>query len=295
MTITQVLKERLPVRLVREIRAQKKSLGRIRDRLLSVDRAAFERGLLDVGVEEGDTLYVRSAFDDMQRIRATSYEIATSLCVSVGDEGTVVMPTYPTNGLTYPYLMANPRFHWRRTPSLSGLLTEVFRRLPDAHRSLHPTHSVAARGRLAVLLTEGHEDSETPFDERSPYQKLLQHDAKILSIGRFNSIPLRHLADHLCQDIISHPIYCSEPIAVELVGRDETKLERRLRTHSKDVQCNHEVAFREMAREGLLSTARVGGVPLVLVRLRTFVDAYRRYCSTGMIRHVPRKNRAASS
>jgi aminoglycoside 3-N-acetyltransferase len=226
----------------------------------------------------------------MRTIRATSYELVKSLCESVGDEGTIVMPTYPTNGLTWPYLMANRRFHWRRTPSMSGMLTEVFRRLPDVHRSLHPTHSVAARGPLAQSLTEGHEDCETPFDERSPYQKLLEQDAKVLSIGRFGSLPLRHLADHLCRDIIPYPIYCSDPIPVELVGRDDTAIVRRMRTHNKDIRCNHEVAFREMGRERLLATAKVGRVPVVLVRLRTFVEAYRRYCSAGLIRHVPREN-----
>jgi aminoglycoside 3-N-acetyltransferase len=231
----------------------------------------------------------------MRTIRATSYELVTSLCASVGDGGTIVMPTYPTNGLTWPYLMANRRFHWRSTPSLSGMLTEVFRRLPEAHRSLHPTHSVAARGRLAAWLTEGHEDSETPFDERSPYHRLLEQNAKVLSIGRFNSLPLRHLADHLCQDIIPYPIYCSDPIPVALVRRDNTTVERRMRTHNKDLRCNHEIAFREMRREGLVSTARAGRVPMVLVTLRTFVDSYRRYCLAGLIRHSPRESAPGAS
>ncbi len=74
-------------------------------------------------------------------------------------------------------------FDVRRTPSRMGLLTELFRRSAGVLRSVHPTHPVAAWGRDAAALVEGHHAARTPCGEGSPYARLLERRGKILLMG----------------------------------------------------------------------------------------------------------------
>jgi aminoglycoside 3-N-acetyltransferase len=75
-------------------------------------------------------------------------------------------------------------FEPAHTPCCTGRIPEAFRGRPDAVRSCHPTHSVAAIGADAELLTRDHIDSLTPCDELSPYGKLAaRDDSFVLLIG----------------------------------------------------------------------------------------------------------------
>ena len=74
-------------------------------------------------------------------------------------------------------------FDVRHTPSCVGVITDIFRTLPGVERSLHPTHSVAARGKLARELIEGHHHGDTPCGTGTPYARLLDKDGQILFLG----------------------------------------------------------------------------------------------------------------
>ena len=77
-----------------------------------------------------------------------------------------------------------PIFDPVNTPCWTGQIPETFRKRPDAVRSMHPTHSVAAIGADAHLMTQDHWFSVTPCDEYSSYGKLArQSDGYILLIG----------------------------------------------------------------------------------------------------------------
>ncbi len=281
----RTLKEVLPAGLVTTLKHGRNTFFAYWDRLFSVDKEAFRQGLRDLGIRSGEILYVRSSYDHMRSIRVTPVESIEILCEIVGSSGTVAMPTYPTTGLSQEYLDENPFFDWRRTPSRSGLLTEVFRRMPGTERSLHPTHSLAARGAVAHWLTHGHEECETPFDEHSPYQKLLDANAFVLSIGHFDDTPLRHLADHAVQDQIPYPIYTDRATKVRVIAKDGTEHVIMVRAHNPALRCDFRIVLPLMAREGLLKMSRVGRVPVFLFRLRPYVEAYRRYYEQGLFWH----------
>src|SRR5262245_3058120 len=214
----------LPATVIGRLKRARNACLAGRDRLFSADLDAFRRALVDIGVQPGAILYVRSAFDDMRSLRATPTEIIRALAGAVGEGGTVVMPTYPWGGLAQEYLDRHLVFDVRRTASSAGMLTEVFRRMPGARRSLHPTHPLAALGARASWLTEGHERSDAPFDEQSPFQRLLDADALVLSIGRFDTMTLRHFADHQIRDLIAYPLYTEQQTRVELVAADGRRL-----------------------------------------------------------------------
>ena len=77
-------------------------------------------------------------------------------------EGLLAVPTLTATfaaGCMYPDLVVYA-FDPKETPSRVGAITEALRRRPNAFRSAHPTHSLAAIGRRAKELVQGH--AETP-------------------------------------------------------------------------------------------------------------------------------------
>ncbi len=291
MTIVQLVKRILPERAIRKLRWSRNTLAFYCDRLLSVDKVAFARALGDLGVRSGDILVVLSSLDQMRSIRATPMELIDLLGRSVGAAGTVVMPSFPMSGLSQEHLDLHPFFDWRRTPSRSGMLTEIFRRTAGTERSLHPTHPVAARGATAAWLTEGHERSATPFDEHSPFQKLLSRNAKVLTLGSFDAMPFRHLADHLLQERIPYPIYGDRVVTVRLRAKDGSERTMTTRAHNPDLVCEHRIVLEAMSREGLLARRRVRGLRLSLCCAQAYVDAYQRYHSRGSLQYYLKSER----
>jgi aminoglycoside 3-N-acetyltransferase len=266
-------------------RSGNKLLSYYNARFSTVEKSALRRVLHEIGIRPGDIVFVHSSFDQMGAIRATPLEIIEVLCEAAGVSGTILMPTFPMTGSSQAYLDQHPFFDWHRTPSRSGLLTEIFRRMPGTERSMHPTHPVAARGAAANWLTEGHERSEAPFDEHSPFQKLFQLDALILCIGRFRAMTFRHLADHLFQDKIAYPIYRDQPTKVRAIGKDGGEYHIITKAHNQDLACDHQLVLARMAREGTLKTAELSRIPVAIVRVQTYVESYQRYYALGLFHH----------
>ena len=169
-----------------------KSLTRVRNRL---DRARVARLPLlnegefisilvnDLRLFAGDTVFVHSSLDRLN-LDFPFYRVLPLIREVIGEHGTVLFPTYPNHVISsYKYLLQGHTFNVRKTPSYIGLLTEFARRQPDAVRSLHPAKSVCAIGPLARELTSDHQNSPYPYDNCSPYYKLVEHRGKIVGLG----------------------------------------------------------------------------------------------------------------
>ena len=198
------------------------------------------------------------------------------------------MPAYPMRGSSDTYLASNPRFDWRRTPSQVGLLTEVFRRMPGTRRSLHPTHSVAARGAEATELTEDHEMCATPFDETSPFHRIYDGDGLVLNLG-VRTVSFRHLADHLLQDSMDHDVYSSRRARVLLIDELGTEHWMETRGHNPGITCNHGIVLDRMREEGGTTRVAAGLSSLELIPVRGYVKRYHRCYREGELRFFPQR------
>lgn len=141
------------------------------------------QGLQQVGVQEGDTLLVHSSLDAFVGYQGKPTDVIAVLQRVVGEGGTLLMPTIPFIGAAVDYARSGDVFDVKRSPARVGMLPELFRRMPGVVRSLHPTHSVAAWGRNAQEVVDGHECEETPCGPGSPYGKLVVLDGKSLFLG----------------------------------------------------------------------------------------------------------------
>jgi aminoglycoside N3'-acetyltransferase len=248
-------------------------------------------------------VFVHSSWTALSHLGESWKPAIELLCRSVGRGGTLVMPAYPMRGLSQSHLERHPFFDCRRTPSQAGLLSEIFRRMSQVRRSLHPTHSVTAWGAWAVELTTGHEHSPTPFDESSPFQKMYEGEATVLNLGVRN-MTFRHLADHLIQDELPHSVYADQVIRVRLIDSKGVEKWMETRGHNPLVTCNHEVVLDQMRQEGAKLPPRrfhrtggsgartlcqdVDGILLELTPVRPYVELYHRCFREGTLRFFPR-------
>ena len=286
--VKTLLKRILPSVTLMSLREGRTRMLALRDRFYSVEKDAFRQGLRALGIRVGDVVFVHSSYDQMRSILATPTEVIEILCEVVGEAGTVVMPSFPASNASQHQESPGRVFDVRRTPSGSGILTEVFRRMPGTERSLHPIYPVAARGGAAAWLVEHHDLCEIAFDEHSPFHKIYDCNGCVLRIGRFEPMTFRHLADYLIRGEIAYPIYNEQAMKVRVIGRFGEEQVVVTKDQNPDIGCDHGVVLKRMAREGRLRTAMVGRVPLALVRAREYVEAYHHYYRRGMFRHYRR-------
>ncbi|MBR2364412.1 MAG: AAC(3) family N-acetyltransferase [Lentisphaeria bacterium] len=141
--------------------------------------SSLEKDLLQSGLQPSDTVLIHSSMKSIGNVEGGADTVLDVLMDFFGKKGLLVFPT-----LTYTiYGQEEKIFSPEKTPSVVGLLTEMFRKRPGVVRSLHPTHSVAAYGKDAEGFCSGHENFSTPCARKSPWGKLYDRNAKILFIG----------------------------------------------------------------------------------------------------------------
>ena len=150
---------------------------------MTVTKDEIVQSLRDVGLREGDGVFLHSSLSKFGEIEGGPETVIDALDEVLGPEGLIAMPAFPLVGGTVEYLSTYPVFDVRSTPSTMGALTERFRTSPGAVRSLHPTHSVSARGPGAEQLVVGHADAETPFGEGTPFARMIERGMVQLWFG----------------------------------------------------------------------------------------------------------------
>lgn len=141
----------------------------------------FARDLASLGIQKGDTLLMHSSMKALGT-DASPQEFLTCIIQYLGPEGTLLLPA-----LSYSSVDAeHPLFRISETEPCIGLLPRVFFRMPGVKRSLHPTHSCCAFGRLAAEMTRDHDLDTTPAGPHSPFRRLAEVGGKILMVGPIN-------------------------------------------------------------------------------------------------------------
>lgn len=134
--------------------------------------------LENMNIDRNGTIIVHSSMKSMGNVDGGADTVLDALS-NFMKYGLLVFPTH-----TWEHVNKNhPKFYVESSPSHIGILTEKFRKRPNVVRSLHPTHSVAALGKDAVVFTEDDGKFDTPCARGSSWGKLLDRQAKILLVG----------------------------------------------------------------------------------------------------------------
>lgn len=265
-------------------RAIKTKLHQVRHRLVkawrSYDASQLVAELRRIGVAETDTLLVHSNFEPLSGFTGTPMDVVNALARLVGEKGNLLMVSIPFRGSAYDYLAQGKVFDVRKTFSMMGLITEMFRRRPGTLRSLHPTHPVLASGRDAARIVADHESCRFPCGPGTPFEKFLALDGKILffDVG-FGSITFFHHVEHLLAADLPFPIYEDRVFETTVVDQAGQKRTVHTQAYSREYPRCAEKLEAEMLRQGKITKGRVGNSRLLLVRAADVVA-----CQTAMVK-----------
>ena len=189
------------------------------------------------------------------------------------------MVSIPFRGAAYDYLALNKPFNVKKTISMMGLVTEMFRRREGTLRSLHPTHPVLAFGKDAQWLVAEHDRCLYPCGPGSPFDKFRQLKGKILFFDvRFGAITFFHYVEDLLKDRLPFPVYDERLFSVPAVDANGENRVIQTYAFSNGVPRMAEKLEAEMARQGKIRQGRVGNSRCRLVTAEDVVS-----CQTAMV------------
>jgi aminoglycoside N3'-acetyltransferase len=171
-------------------------------------------------------LYVQASADWIQRAGFGAAETLAALREWTGDQGTLVMPSYPFNSTHQAYLESHPVYDVRRTPAAIGLLPEMFRRTTGAIRSLDPDFCVTCCGRDADAIAGAGPAAPDPFGTDSSYQRMIDRHATLVGLGvSLNTNSFIHVIDSRAQAGYPSPVYDDRVFAMTVIDANGTSRE----------------------------------------------------------------------
>ena len=187
----------------------------------------------DLGLEDGDTVFIHGSVDQLN-LSFPVRRILPMIQEITGERGTLLFPTYPRLA-SYEFLSRGEIFDIRKTPSFTGLLSEIARREPRALRSLHPIKSVCAIGQHARELLSTHPHSVYPFDTCSPYYKVMAYGGKAVGIGvSSNFLSFLHTVEDALQREFPVQVYAERLFSARCINYGGT--EEIVSTYAHDLR-----------------------------------------------------------
>ncbi len=283
--------ESLTRRLSRGQRQWLKSrLGALRrayhGRFHSYDATRLCASLADAGIATGDVILMHSAFRPTNGFRGKPQEIIAAVLDVIGPTGTLVMTSMPYTSSTSSYLDSGPTFDVRRTPSQMGIITEIFRRRPGVVRSLSATHPLLALGPRAAGLIDGHDLCPYPCGPGSPFERLLEADARMLFFDLpFIGFTFVHYIEHQLRDRLPFALYERNPRRTRVIDYDNSLLERECYVFSREASERRsvEVITAAMRRDGTAIWKRVGNTQVVVAKTSDALSTGLRLATAGQL------------
>lgn len=230
-------------------------------------------GFRSLGLKSGDTILVHCSLSSFGYVEGGVSAVINALLETTGPEGTVMVPTLtgkPEDSPDNP-----PVFDVRATKCWTGKIPETFRLLPEARRSLHPTHSVSAIGGRRDELVAGHENTDTPCDKQSPYYKNALWGGYIILIGVDQE---RNTTVHCCEEIAGVPYHLQSEITdIYITNYNSEKILIRNRLHDWSKLPTDFNKFEPVfAEKGVMKTGKIGNATIRVMSaagmLETAVD-----------------------
>lgn len=248
------------------------------------------KDLQKAGIVPGDTLLVHSSLSRIGHLKDGPKTLVDSLLAAVGASGNILMPTSPNNVYQLNYIRNTPFFDVLNSPSKTGAITEYFRKLPDAQRSLHPTEPVSAIGPKANYFIADHFNQLTPYNDKSPFYRVSHDKGKILYIGVTLSMAGTNL--HTLEDAVDFKFPVYYPDVFDFTVIDEHGQNHLIQTKvhdpewSKKRKCDDLIPMLE--KEGALTHIKIGQADTLLLDAEKFLAVMiEQYNKHGVTMYTP--------
>ena len=234
--------------------------------------------LLEVGVCPGDTVMFHSSMSSMGWVVGGADTVIDGFVEAVGPSGTVVVPTLCRMPPDERHLTFD-RWNIATSPSCVGRITEVLRHRPDAVRSDHGTHSVAAIGPRAWELTANHGAAglrlgpwgPRAFARESPWQRFYDWNVAYCFLGvNFHYNTMVHLVETM---LVDRALQRAAPEQREQLAAQITDWQKPGVWPSIGLE-PREAIERFLYEEGLLRYGTIGKATIRCTRARPMVDRW---------------------
>ena len=241
--------------------------------------------LRKIGVAPGSTLMCHSSWLQHSGFQGKPADVVRALKAAVGEEGLLVMPSMPYHNMSSAQWLAKGKpMNVLRSPSMMGLVSEVFRRSEGVQRSLSLTHPLLAWGRDAAAFVEGHERTERSFGDASPFARLLARDALILGFDApFSSFTNTHFVEDQLAATLPCPLYEPEPVAGVVIDRNGQPFDCAVRVLAAEAnRLRREARLVEhLEASGVLHVDRIGRTVLTWIRAADHSRESARFVAAG--------------
>jgi len=139
-----------------------------------VTRECLVRDLRALGLKPGMDLIVHSSLSRIGWVKGGADTVVDALLDVLGSDATLLMPSFNHR--------AAKVFNPLTTPTTNGAIPDAFWRRPDAVRSSHPTHALAAIGPKADEWLRGHLEVGV-WAAESPIGRLIHGGGWVLGLG----------------------------------------------------------------------------------------------------------------
>lgn len=257
----------------------------------SISTEELINDLRKIGIKSGDSVLVHSSLSRIGHLADGPKTFVDALVASVGEQGTILMPTSPNNVFQLNYIRNTPFFDVLNSPSKTGAITEYFRKLPNACRSLHPTEPVSAIGKLAEYYTEAHFNQVTPYNKNSPFYRVSEQKGKILYVGVTLSMAGTSL--HTLEDAVDFkfPVYYKDEFEIDVIDEKGVKHVVKTKVHnpefSKKRKCDDLIPLFEA--KGALTKCTLGEAATLVVDAEQFLAVMiSEYEENGVTMYTPK-------
>lgn len=181
--------------------------------------------LAAMGVSPADTVLMHTSMKAVGEVEGRAEGFLNILIDYFAEDGLFLIPTHTYANVGDP---SKPTMDMTSSYTCIGLLPSLAAAHPAAHRSLHPSHSMAAFGKRAAEYIAGEENIDTSTHWKGCYGKLYEAGGKVLLCGVGHN---RNTYLHSCEErigvpnrlsinlkpttikmpsgeIVSHPIHC---------------------------------------------------------------------------------------
>lgn len=172
----------------------------------TIHRGKITDDLRRLGVRNGDCVMLHSSLSSLGPVDGGADAVVEAFLDALGPEGTLLTPAFTAGAWTGHLALEDcgegcPReFCTSQLPSHEGAIPNAALRRPGRLRSCHPTHSWVANGARSQEVLRGHRNSPTPCGRGNPFEKVVQLDGCIVTLGvGVNTITLWHYYEDLLQ------------------------------------------------------------------------------------------------
>jgi len=251
-------------------------------RVFRYDSADLKRALTRSGIQPTDTVLVHANFSPESGFAGAPVDLVNALAELIAEKGNLLMVSIPFRGSAFDYLSQGKVFDTRKTMSMMGLATEMFRRRAGTLRSVHPTHPVLAIGKDAPWLVEGHERCRHACGVGSPYDKFGQLRGKILffDVG-FGAITFFHYVEDVLKGRLPFAVYHDKEFTIKAIDADGREQLVHTLAFNPEVKRAAEKLEAFMRREGLIRSGRVGNSRYLIVDAADVVASFTKMVDAG--------------